>query len=229
MSMTNHKVNLLVACVVSMISAGPAYCQSFYGGGPVPSNSGGFAPPSWAPGGVMIGGSGNGSIGNPVTPIYGLPINPIFGAPNGTAGYLPNPIPIGGGNVNFKIGGANINMWQAPSGYYYPYCFNRYGGFGTGYINTIYIPPNTTEPPVAKQPPLSVQFSDTLKFLEDALKDNKISQSDYDRLLRRTKDIQKKERSYRISQGGILDSDVEAECRRDMDNLTNEITNRIKL
>lgn len=228
--MTNHKVILLLACAASLLTIGPANSQSFYGGA-VPSNSGGFAPPPSAPGGVMVGGGyGLGGLARPYYPVTIAPVNPIFGAPYGTAGYLPNPIPLGGGNFNFKIGGLNLNMWQAPSGYYYPYCPGRCAGYaGGGYVNTIYIPPNTQEPPVAKQPPLSVQFSDTLKFLEDALKDSKLSQSDYDRLLRRTKDIQKKERSYRIAQGGVLDSEVEAEVRRDMDNLTNEITNRIKL
>lgn len=221
---------MLVAFTVFLLSASPAHSQSFYGGA-VPTNSGGFAPPPGFPGGVQVGGGyGFGTIQPPAFPGIVTPVNPIFGAPYGTAGYLPNPIPMGGGNVNFKIGGVNLNMWQAPSGYYYPYCPGRCAGYaGGGYINTIYIAPNTQDPPVAKQPPLSVQFSDTLKFLEDALKDSKLSQSDYDRLLRRTKDIQKKERSYRIAQGGVLDSEVEAEVRRDMDNLTNEITNRVKL
>ena len=95
-------------------------------------------------------------------------------------------------------------------------------------MNTIFIAPNSQEPPVAKQPPVSVQFTDTFKFLDDARKDQKLSDNDYESLKRRATDIQKKERSYRIAQGGVLDTDVENEIRRDLDNLANEIASRVK-
>lgn len=154
------------------------------------------------------------------TGMYGT-INPMF------AGNIGAPVPMGGANFSFRLGNVNCNMWRAPSGYYYPY-YPGFSGFGQGLVNTIYVAPNSQEQPVAKQPPVSVQFSDTFKFLEDAKKDSKISDGDYEHLKRRATDIQKKERSYRIAQGGTLDSDYENEIRRDLDNLSNEIAQRVK-
>ncbi len=154
------------------------------------------------------------------TGMYGT-INPMF------AGNIGAPVPMGGANFSFRLGNVNCNMWRAPSGYYYPY-YPGFSGFGQGLVNTIYVAPNSQEQPVAKQPPVSVQFSDTFKFLEDAKKDSKISDADYTHLKRRATDIQNKERSYRIAQGGTLDSDYENEIRRDLDNLSNEIAQRVK-
>lgn len=164
-----------------------------------------------------------GGISNP----YPYPVNPMFNCPYGVPGYINAPVPIGGGNFSFRLGNMNCNLWKAPSGYYYPYS-HGFGGLGLGYVNTIFIAPNSQEPPVAKQPPVSVQFTDTFKFLDDARKDQKLSDNDYESLKRRATDIQKKERSYRIAQGGVLDTDVENEIRRDLDNLANEIASRVK-
>lgn len=164
-----------------------------------------------------------GGISNP----YPYVVNPMFNCPYGVPGYINAPVPIGGGNFSFRLGNMNCNLWKAPSGYYYPYS-RGFGGLGLGYVNTIFVAPNSQEPPVAKQPPVSVQFTDTFKFLDDARKDQKLSDNDYESLKRRATDIQKKERSYRIAQGGVLDTDVENEIRRDLDNLANEIASRVK-
>jgi len=155
----------------------------------------------------------------------GFIMNPAFGAvPYGVPGYIPAPIPCGGSNVSFRLGGVNAQFWRAPSGYYYP--FNNF--YNPLQVNTIYIAPGSLEAPVAKAPPLSVQFSDTFKFLDDVKKDQKVSDADYERLKRRATDIQNKERSLSIAQGGSLDSDYQAEIRRDLDNLSNEIISRVK-
>lgn len=182
-------------------------------GSPMPYNPGfGGVYPGGYPMGYPVGGLGTYS---------GIPGQPF---------YYPAPVPVGGANFNFRLGGMNATLWHAPSGYYYPFrpgvVMNpTYFPLGS---RIIFMNPTSNTPPEAKLPPLSVQFSDTLKFLEDAKKDKKISDVDYTRLRQRTIDIQRKERSYRIAQGGALDTDLENEIRRDLDNLANEIAERVK-
>lgn len=172
----------------------------------------------------QINGYGVNNMGvTPVAPT-GYTVNPAFGAPYGVPGYIAAPVPVGGSNFSFRMGNVNANFWRAPSGYYYP--FNSF--YNPFQINTIYVDPSSQEPPIAKAPPLSVQFSDTFKFLDDVKKDQKISDADYERLKRRTTDIQNKERSLRIAQGGSLDPEYQSEIRRDMDTLANEIIGRVK-
>ncbi len=228
---------ILSAIALALFAAGASYGQSFNGARPGQVSSVAGWQPAVPGFNTNIGVTGFPYNPNQINPYaangYAVPqyaptgfiVNPAFGgAPYGVPGYIPAPVPCGGGNVSFRLGGINAQFWRAPSGYYYP--FNSF--YNPFQVNTIYIDPSSQEPPVAKSPPLSVQFSDTYKFLDDVKKDQKISDSDYERLKRRATDIQSKERSLRIAQGGSLDNDYQTEIRRDLDNLANEIIGRVK-
>lgn len=165
----------------------------------------------------------NGSFGmNGVNPYgygygyAGYPIGPFV--PYQWGGGVP--MNLGGAAFSCRIGNFNCNFWKAPSGYYYPWM-----GRAMVAAPIIYVDNSQAQP---KAPPLSTQFTDTFKFLDDSLKDKKISESDYASLKRRCSDIQSKFKSYQTAGGGQVDAGIEGEIRTDLDNFNKEMSERIK-
>jgi len=238
---------VLVALIsVSLTYFAPqAYAQSFNGAGPMNANS----PTGWSPNpnyyagtpyntGFNTGFSSGFGVGvqNRAMP-YGMPgfgdsrVPAALGMLNGKQVVYPfgvpniSPVPIGNGGFSFTGGGITANMWRGPSGYYYPW-MNR----TPIYNQIIYVDQSgTNAETIAQLPPLSMQFTDMNQYLDDSLKNKKISDNDYKSLKLRLKDIQSKERSYRIQGGGSLTSDVEAEIRQNLTDFAREMTNRVQL
>jgi hypothetical protein len=221
-----------IALTVAFVLGPSALAQSFNGAGRMSSSS----PTGWAPNpngyiGTPYGNSYNNNFG----PAYNPYANSIYsrypGAGVGNVPYYPfgspyvNPVSLGNGMYGFTGGGINANLWRAPSGYYYPW-----GVGNSGYSQTVYVDQSGARAQtVAQQPPLSMQFTDMGQFLDDAHKNGKISDNDYQSLKRRLKDIQSKERSYRIAGDGFLEEGYDAEIRQDLKSLTREMTERVKL
>lgn len=148
-----------------------------------------------------------------------------YGGYSGVGGYAPiyaAPLAVPGITGYFRIGGARVNYWQAPSGYYYPW------GAGTAYQQQqpIYIvQQGVTQPQL---PPLSSMLSDMENYLDDSKAKNKLTQSDYQRLFRRLQDVRGKFDHQRASNGGTLDPSDDELIRRDIDNLGGEISRAVK-
>ncbi|MBS1989449.1 MAG: hypothetical protein JSS83_02970 [Cyanobacteria bacterium SZAS LIN-3] len=235
------RLSALAAILFSALSLdfSAALAQSFNGAGPMNPNS----PTGWGPnpnsyaGGAGVIGGFNAGIGVQTMPVpYGMPygdsrmpsaLGTLNGRPVVYPFGVPNiaPVPVGNGIFSFSGGGISANMWQGPSGYYYPWASRN-----PIYSQIIYVDQSGTSPQtVAQLPPLSMQFSDMAQYLDDAKKNKKISDPDYNSLKLRLKDIQSKERSYRIQGGGQLGSDVEAEIRQNLTDFAREMTNRVQL
>jgi hypothetical protein len=186
--------------------------------------------------------------GNPYASPYGVtPYNPYnpYGNPYGYnpyrgAGLVPNtgfgvvnpyaglpamgmPVPINGGYFGINIGNARLNVWKAPSGYYYPW-LPRPVGFG--YQAPIVIVNQGSTTPAA--PALTTIFGDMNKFLDEAKTKGKVSEADYNHLKLRASDLQKKERSLATANGGSLQKDDEEQLRKDVDKLGEEVAYRVK-
>lgn len=144
---------------------------------------------------------------NPAYPVY-----PTFG--------IPQAVP--GGLFTMNAGGHQYVFWKAPSGYYYPWARRSYYGVAAPII--IFNQGVSTP----SQPPLSTVLEDLGKFLEESNANNKLSQADYQHLARRLKDLVGKERSLRISYGGTLDADTEADLRKDVEMLGEEMSRRVR-
>ncbi len=128
----------------------------------------------------------------------------------------------GGAAFTCRIGNFNCNFWKGNSGYYYPFLSNSFL-----YAPIIFIDPSASTPQ-AKLPPPAIQLTDILKYLDDSMKDKKVADAHYKHLKQRAIDLQRKERSMRIAQGGELDADSEAEIRRDLDGLAKEMSEHVK-
>jgi hypothetical protein len=128
----------------------------------------------------------------------------------------------GGAAFTCRIGNINCNFWKGNSGYYYPFLSNSFL-----YAPIIFID-SSSSTPLAKLPPPAIQLTDTLKYLDDSLKDKKVADAHYKHLKQRAIDLQRKERSMRIAQGGELDADSEAEIRRDLEGLAKEMSEHVK-
>lgn len=173
---------------------------------------------------------------NPYNP-YGVnPYNPYggglvpsagYGVVNPYAGYpaMGMPVPVNGGYFGINIGNSRLNVWKAPSGYYYPW-LPRPVGFG--YQAPIIIVNQGTQNSTPAQPALTTIFSDMNKFLDEAKTKGKVSDSDYNHLKLRASDLQKKERSLALSNGGSLPPDAEEQLRKDVDKLGEEVAYRVK-
>jgi hypothetical protein len=144
------------------------------------------------------------------TPV--MPGYPVYG--------LPQPVP--GGLYGMTLGGQRYIFWKAPSGYYYPWAHRTYYGV----IPPIVIINESTT--TSAQPPLSTVFEDLNRFIEDSHEKNKLSQPDYEHLSRRLKDLKGKERSARINLDGQLDAGTEADIRKDLDALGEEVSRRVR-
>ncbi|GEM_PF-1152723 len=148
-----------------------------------------------------------------------------FGVMNPYAGYpaMGMPVPVNGGYFGINIGNTRLNVWKAPSGYYYPW-LPRPVGFG--YQAPIVIVNQGNSTPA--QPALTTIFSDMNKFLDEAKSKGKVSESDYNHLKLRASDLQKKERSLATANGGSLQKDDEELLRKDVDKLGEEVAYRVK-
>ena len=174
---------------------------------------------------------------NPYAVPYGVnPYNPYggglvpssgVGVYNPYAGYpaMGMPVPINGGNFGINIGNARLNVWKAPSGYYYPW-LPRPVGFG--YAPPIVVINQGAQNPTPAQPALTTIFGDMNKFLDDAKSKGKITEADYNHLKLRASDLQKKERSLALGNGGTLDPTAEEQLRKDVDKLGEEVAYRVK-
>lgn len=160
---------------------------------------------------------------------------PGFNAPFGVPGYYSGPaygnfpvygapVGLGGNYFGFNAGGVNINMWRAPSGYYYPWGYPA----GYGYSTTVIQVPSSGGNPEPAQPALATMFSDLLKYLDESKEKGKISDGDYQHLTRRCLDLQSKASTYRMQGNGTLDTQVETDIRRDFDQLAMEVSRRVK-
>jgi hypothetical protein len=153
------------------------------------------------------GGYGYGNYG------YGGYGAPIYAAPTavpGLSGY-------------FRFGGAGINYWHAPSGYYYPW----FGGGTTAVVQQpIYVVQNGQTQ--SQLPPVSSMFSDMESYLDDCQKKNKIEDVQYNRLFQRLQDLRSKYDHERAAGGGILDPNDEQNMRIQVSNLAGEIARAVK-
>jgi hypothetical protein len=145
-------------------------------------------------------------------------------ASNGAA--VPNnwgmPQALGNGFYGI-VGGANTyNMWRAPSGYYYPWVYSN----GVVYAPTINVANGLAQ---ASQPPLSTQFTDMLKYLDEQKEKGKLTDGDYNHLKQRALDLLSKERDLRAQSNGSIDAEAERQIQSDVDGLGAEMARRVKL
>jgi|GEM_PF-736220 len=231
---------LTVSISISMLSLSAAQAQNSNGNVTGPYS--GWTPTSQSPAAAGMGVYGTPDYrggarflfsGSYFTP-YGRPLvfNPltpfVWGVNNKPPGLGENWF-VG------RVNGGNIYYWRGSAGYYYPWLNG--GGIVT-YISPGGVPITIGAPiifwggggsePISQLPPPAIQLADAAKFLEDSFKDKKVLEARYKHLKQRTSDLQKKERSLRIAQGGELDKDGEAEIRHDLESLTKEMNASVK-
>lgn len=177
----------------------------------------GTAVPGFTPGSTLY----NNPAINPYARTSGFYVPPYAGVTYPAFGV---PQALGGGFFRIPSGQSMLPMWQAPSGYYYPWAY-RPRNFVYAYPLPILVVQNQNPEPAL--PSLSVVFTDMTKFLDDNKKDKKITEYDYNGMIRRVKDLQSKERTLRIAASGTLDPADEAEIRRDLDKVGSELSWRI--
>jgi len=234
MNRNRSLLNLAILIAAAIVCAPSVLAQSFNGAGRMNPSS----PTGWSPNPNGFGGINTGfglGVQNRNVP-YGMPFGDSrFPAAIGTLNGrqvvypfgVPNiaPVAVGNGAFSFTGGGVTATMWRGPSGYYYPWC-----GRNPIYNQIIYVDQSgTNSETVAQLPPLSMQFTDMNQYLDDSLKNKKISDNDYKSLKQRLKDIQAKERSFRIQGSGSLTSDIEAEIRQNLTDFGREMTNRVQI
>ncbi len=201
--------------------------------------SNGLTPRQYSgPASVNPSGYGANPYFNPYGNAYGNPygVNPYYGGglvpssgyginPYGGYPAMGMPVPINGGNFGINIGNTRLNVWKAPSGYYYPW-LPRPAGFA--YQPPIVIINQGAQNPTPAQPALTTIFGDMNKFLDDAKSKGKISEADFNHLKLRASDLQKKERSLAHANGGTLVPNAEEQLRKDVDKLGEEVAYRVK-
>ncbi len=136
------------------------------------------------------------------------------------------PQPVGGGLFSVQAGQCSVNVWKAPSGYYYPYC-----GVPPGW-NVYHIPMPILmnpqySPPSAAEPPVSTFISDTNEFLDKSKKEKKLSERDYKNLSQRLKDLGSKEKYLRNQAGGSMDKQDEDQMRQEVAQVLKEMQWRL--
>lgn len=234
-----------VAIVASVLSVPPANAQLRTMPGII-NTPGAPAPAGVMPGIINYPGQGNpqgvmpGILNpNPTTyyngyPVnnvpygYGYPVNSIYSNPY--AYSYPTfgcPQAMYGNYFGVSCGRLNLTMWKAPSGYYYPWC-GGVAGYGYTYPIPIMYTNAGAANPTPALPAMSVIFSDMNKYLDEAKTDKRIQDDAYIHLTRRSKDLMSKEKMMRNAGDGALDPDMEAEIRRDLDQLGSEISRRVK-
>ncbi len=234
------KQSFFLAMPVSIICIGSVEAQN--SGGAVTGPYSGWTPTHQAPtaGGMGIYGTPDyrggaryyfsGSYLSPDNrPLVFNPLTPfIWGINNKPPGLGDNWF-VG------RVNGGNVDYWRGTAGYFYPWLN---GGGMVTYIGPGGIPVTLGAPiiywggggsePISQLPPPAIQLADAAKFLDDSFKDKKVLEVRYKHLKLRTSDLQKKERSLRIAQGGELDKEGEAEIRRDLESLTKEMNASVK-
>jgi hypothetical protein len=127
-----------------------------------------------------------------------------------------------GGYFSFRGGPAAFRFWQAPSGYYYPW----YSGLA--YQPQILVFQQGSQNPSPAQPPVTTVISDMRSFLDQSKSSGKLSEEDYSHLSRRLNDVQGKYYSDKINAGGSLDDGQEADVRKQIDMVGEELVHRLK-
>ncbi|CAM6006265.1 unnamed protein product [Sphagnum balticum] len=146
---------------------------------------------------------------------------------NSFGGYYPNlnvgvPSLINGNYYGLNYGGNLNNYYRSSSGYYYPWVG------GTSYSSyPIFYSQSVSASPVAQLPPLSTMFADLNDYLDQEKKADKLSDTDYEHLKRRATDLLSKEKSLAYESGG-LDTTQETDLRRDIEQLSAEVAERVK-
>ena len=162
---------------------------------------------------------GNSPYYNPYAPTYlgryniGGVIQPIFGPPQLLNGNL----------YGVNISGNPYTFWRAPSGFYYPWS----SGFGYSDYPILTMPPNGSNP-LQAQPTVETVISDLNSYLNKAKADGKISTDNYQFLQQKAQYLQKKAQSMAQSNEGVLDPDQEIELRKEIENLSSEVTYRVQ-
>jgi hypothetical protein len=250
------KANLVIAVVLSLCSTLPVNAHgssgnavggsytppSAYGytpgtvigpnagyGGIVNQNGISPAPYGYAPNGYPINPGGLNSFYGPYSPFGPYNSGVTNGINTGYPGYsgysnynvYGRPTLIGNNTYGINVGGNTWGFYRANSGYYYPWL----GGYQyTGY--PIFSMAGGSAP-VQSLPPLSTMFADLNDYLDTAKDKGKVTDSDYKVLKQRAKDLLSKERSVAYESGG-LDSETERDLRRDVDQLSAEVSRRVQ-
>jgi hypothetical protein len=153
----------------------------------------------------------------PAYPAYsGYPVQPGY--------VLPAPVPVAGGGFGIKLGGAQLNFWKSPSGYYYPWCQQPAVGYWPS-TTVIYMQEGSNKP---ADPPLPTIFADMKKYLEESKQKNSLSEGSYNHLVLRLSDLMKIEQGCRQEGDGALNANDEADIRSKVNDLGLEITRSIK-
>lgn len=190
-------------------------------------------PPAGSTGKDGNSGSGVASHGVPAHRAWGMGsaasktisfYNPYFGTINYPA--FGEPRLIRDNLYYIPSGECNLPMWKAPSGFFYPWV-PRPVGFRYEHPLPVLMFEKGNEAPSPLIPPMSVEFSDMEKYLEEAKKDGRISEGDCSNIVRRVRDLKSKERSLRMAAGGSLDSADETTLRRELDDLSKELILRL--
>lgn len=157
------------------------------------------------------------------TPYGYSPVRPYGGvySPYPTSGY-GIPQSIGGNFFGINAGGATINMWRAPSGYYYPWYASA---MPMSNAPIVIVQNGSTQ---ASEPPLSTQFTDMFKYLDEQKEKGKLSEGEFTHLKQRALDLMSKERDLRTQGSGSLDAEQEREIRADVSSLGGEIARKVK-
>jgi hypothetical protein len=195
-------------------TAVPAARADFWAG----RNSQNLNPAFGTPGAVIQPGQA------PVNPYYyqNLPGTGYYRYGIPTYNYYGAPVPVAGGYFSFRGGGGAFNFWRAPSGYYYPWYA------GGVYQPQILVYQSGASNPSPAQPPVTTVIGDMRNFLDDSKAKGKLSEPDYQHLARRLNDIQGKYYSDKIAAGGTLDDGQEADVRKSIDMVGEELTHRLK-
>lgn len=148
----------------------------------------------------------------PYSSPYSTPYSPYYGVPQ----------PIGGGAFGITSGGVNWRMWQAPSGYYYPWMSPLSYGEPVIYV----APPaqQKTKP----EPPVSTVLSDMLNFLDEQKEKKHLQASDYEHLRRRALDLQSKNYDMRVNDNDQPDAQDDQAMRKDIDELGVEVSQALR-
>lgn len=241
-----HRTNAaLIAVLTLSFAVLPAGAQGLINNGPriggAAGPGGGFGGPGggtqWvAPGPVYGGGYGGyggygyqgrplgsyGNIGNPYgaglynNPYYGV-YGPI-GAPLQSPLIYGAPVPVAGGY--YRLGRLGAQYWQSPSGYYYPW-----GAGAIGIPQQVYYVQqgNITQ----SRPPIPTELGDMEKYLNESKDKGRVDDSDYQHLYRRLHDLRTKYDRLAAECDGLLDQSDEESLRRDVGQLSGEISQRV--
>ncbi len=208
--------NCLLIGAIFALSCSPVMAQGFRFGSNLPANpiSGGQSP--------VRGYGANGGFFSPAgqtIALGGLAANPTM---------FSNTCRMNGSAYTCRVGETNCNFWRSSSGFYYPWFgIGNQVAYGQGFFASPIIYSQNGSSPVAKLPQPDLQLTDFLKYIDEALADNKLSTEHYQQLKLRAGDLQRKEKSMRTAQGSQLDPQGEDEIRVDIENLTKEMSERL--